>query len=108
HGLGRRAARVDAGADQLAALSQEDLLAGTREPRSQRDSRLAASDDDDVDLHAAPPCTSRPLIRRRCGSPPARRAYPAERSSARCRSEERRVGKEGRSRWTAAQSEQAT
>src|SRR5207237_3993049 len=63
HRLGRRAARVEAGSAQLAALHEHDLLTGAREPDRKRNSGLPASDDDHVDLPGgSPPSTRRDTL----------------------------------------------
>ena len=48
--LGGRAAIVDAGAAQMLALDQRDLLAGAGQPRREERPGLAGTDDDGVEL----------------------------------------------------------
>ncbi len=58
--VGRGAARVRAGAAELRAFGEEHRLPTTRQPRGQWNARLAASDDDDVEVHAVS-LAARPL-----------------------------------------------
>ena len=63
HGLGRRAAGVDAGPAERPALDDDDPLSGAGEPLGQRRTRLTGADDDRVmNWHCYPSCGRSPVL----------------------------------------------
>ena len=64
HGLGGRAAGVDAGAAEDIALDEGDLLSGSGEPDGEEGACLTGADDDGVEVgdHGSPDLRERGVI----------------------------------------------